>query len=112
MTVPKPTHDHVIVQPLMGPSKTEGGIHIPDTARKKTSKGEVMAVGPGKLLTPHAVNAKVPVDRATASKIRAPMSVKPGDRVYYSSYHGMEIEVDGQVLMVFRDEDILAVEER
>jgi chaperonin GroES len=89
----KPLEDRVIVKPLGAEEKTTGGIIIPDTAKEKPTKGEIVAVGPGKLSEDGA---------------RLPMSLKVGDTVLYGKYAGTEITIDGEECMILRESDVLA----
>ncbi len=84
-----PLHDRVIVKRDEAVDKTEGGIIIPDTAKEKPYKGDVIAVGNGKK--------------------DEPMVVKVGDKVLYAKHAGSEIEIDGTKYLVMREADILAV---
>jgi len=86
--------DRVIVKPLEAETKTAGGIIIPDNAKEKPQKGEVIAVGPGKVSD-------------TGSKIA--MTVKKGDKVLYGKYSGTEVKIDGADYIIMRESDILAV---
>lgn len=90
----KPMEDRVIVKPLEAETKTAGGIIIPDNAKEKPQKGEVIAVGPGKVSD-------------TGSKIA--MTVKKGDKVLYGKYSGTEVKIDGADYIIMRESDILAV---
>jgi chaperonin GroES len=90
----KPLNDRVLVKRLEGEEKTAGGLFIPDTAKEKPSKGEVVAVGPGKT--------------ADDGKIIA-MTVKAGDQVLFNKYAGTEIKLDGVEHLVMREDDILAI---
>jgi len=90
----QPLADLVIVRPLEAEEKTAGGIIIPDNAKEKPQKGEVIAVGPGKI----ADSGKT-VD----------MTVKAGDKVLYGKYSGTEVTVDGEEYLIMRESDILAV---
>jgi chaperonin GroES len=92
----KPLSDRVIVKAITADEKTAGGIVLPDTAKEKPQQGEVVAAGPGKLLD----NGKV-----------ASMDVKAGDRVYYGKYSGTEVKLNGQELVVLRQDDILGIVE-
>lgn len=85
----QPLHDRVIVRPAEAETKTAGGIIIPDTAKEKPQRGTVIAAGPGKK--------------------DEPMTVKPGDVVLYSKYAGTEINVDGEDVLIMRENDILAI---
>ena len=90
----KPLNDRVLVKRLEGEERTAGGLYIPDTAKEKPSKGEVVAVGPGKT--------------ADDGKHIA-MTVKAGDQVLFNKYAGTEIKLDGVEHLVMREDDILAV---
>jgi chaperonin GroES len=90
----KPLNDHVLIKPINGNEVSKAGIILPDTVDKeKPEKGEVVAIGPGKLLE----NGQ-----------RAPMSVKVGDKVIFKKYSPDELPGD-EDLMVIKEEDILAV---
>ena len=90
----KPLNDRVLVKRLESEEKTAGGLYIPDTAKEKPSKGEVVAVGPGKV----ADDGK-----------RVAMAVKKGDMVLFNKYAGTEIKLDNIEHLVMREDDILAV---
>jgi chaperonin GroES len=90
----RPLHDRVIVKRLEEERVSQGGIIIPDTAAEKPSKGEIMAVGSGKLLED--------------GKIRA-LAVKKGDKILFGKYSGTEVKVNGQDVLVMREDDIMAV---
>ncbi len=90
----KPLSDRLVVKPLEQEEEKKGGIIIPDTAKEKPEKGEVLALGPGKLLE----NGQ-----------RAAMEVKKGDKIIFQKYGGHELKVDGQELMILREEDVMAV---
>jgi len=91
----KPLGDRVVVKALAQEEKTKSGIVLPDTAKEKPQTGEVIAVGPGKLLE----NGQ-----------RVPLEVKVGDKVIYSKYAGTEIKIDGQeVLILDGSRDIYAI---
>lgn len=92
----RPLHDRVIVKRLEEERKTASGIVIPDTAAEKPDQGEVLAVGAGKILDD--------------GKVR-PMAVKPGDRVLFGKYSGQAVKVEGEELLVMREEDIMGVVE-
>ena len=92
----RPLHDRVIVKRLENETKTASGIVIPDNAAEKPDQGEVIAVGTGKILED--------------GKVR-PMAVKAGDRVLFGKYSGQTVKVDGEELLVMREEDIMAVVE-
>ena len=90
----RPLHDRVLVKRLEAETKSAGGIVIPDTVAEKPIKGEVVAVGNGKILED--------------GKVR-PLDVKVGDKVLFGKYSGTEVKLDGQELVVMREEDIMAV---
>ena len=90
----RPLHDRVVIRRTEEERKSPGGIVIPDNAQEKPIQGEVIAVGHGK-----------PLDNG---QIR-PMDVKVGDRVLFGKYSGSEVKIEGQDLLVMREEDIMAV---
>ncbi len=90
----RPLHDRVIVKRLDNERKTASGIVIPDNAAEKPDQGEVLAVGPGKL---------------DDSGKRVPVDVKVGDRVLFGKYAGQTVKVEGDELLVMREEDIMGV---
>lgn len=92
----RPLHDRVIVKRLEEERKTASGIVIPDAAAEKPDQGQVVAVG----------NGKIQED----GKVR-PMSLKVGERVLFGKYSGQAVKVDGEELLVMREEDIMAVVE-
>ena len=90
----RPLHDRVIVKRLDEERKSAGGIVIPDTAAEKPDQGEVLAIGPGKK---NEDGKLVPVD------------LKVGDKVLFGKYSGTTVRVEGDELLVMREEDIMAV---
>jgi len=92
----RPLHDRVIVKRVEEEKKTASGIVIPDSATEKPDQGEVISVGSGKILDD--------------GKVR-PMAVKAGDRVLFGKYSGQTVKVDGNELLVMREEDIMGVVE-
>ncbi|MCU0573786.1 MAG: co-chaperone GroES [Syntrophobacteraceae bacterium] len=90
----RPLHDRVIVKRLEEEEKTSGGIIIPDTAKEKPQQGKVIAVGKGRILEKGEV---------------VPLVVKDGDRVLFSKYAGTEVKVDGEELLIMREDDILGI---
>lgn len=85
----KPINDRVVVKPAQAEEKTSGGIIIPDTAKEKPQKGEIIAVGPGK----------------DGNK----MTVQVGDQVLYGKYSGQELHYEGDDYLIMREDDILVV---
>lgn len=93
----RPLQDRVIVKRLEEETKTAGGIIIPDSAKEKPQRGEIVAAGPGK--------------KNEAGKLQ-PLDVKKGDKVLFSKYAGTEIKVDGEELLIMREDDIMGVIEK
>ena len=93
----KPLQDRVIIKRLDSEEKTAGGIIIPDSAKEKPLEGKVLAVGPGK---------KADDGKPTG------MDVKKDDVILFGKYAGTEIKVDGEELIILREDDILAVVEK
>jgi chaperonin GroES len=90
----RPLHDRVIVKRLDQETKTASGIVLPETAAEKPDQGEVLAVGNGKILE--------------GGQVR-PRDVKVGDRVLFGKYSGQTVKMNGEELLVMREEDILAI---
>ncbi|MFQ5470348.1 MAG: co-chaperone GroES [Gammaproteobacteria bacterium] len=90
----RPLHDRVIIRRVEEEKTSAGGIVIPDSATEKPVKGEVLAVGNGKLLD----NGEV-----------RPLDVKAGDTVLFGKYSGTEVKVDGSEVLVMREDDIMGV---
>jgi chaperonin GroES len=90
----RPLHDRVIVRRIEEDQKTKGGIIIPDTAKEKPQMGEVVATGPGK---------------KTEDGKLVPIDVKKGDKVLFTKYAGSDIKIEGEELLIMREEDILGI---
>ncbi len=90
----RPLHDRVIIKREEEEQKTAGGIVLPGTATEKPSRGEVVAVGTGKVLS----NGEVKT-----------LDVKVGDKVLFGKFSGSEVEVNGEELLVMREDEIMAV---
>ena len=90
----RPLHDRVIVKRVEEERTTPGGIVIPDSAAEKPVKGEVLAVGNGKILEDGS---------------KRELDVKVGDKVLFGKYSGTEVKVEGDELLVMREDDIMAV---
>lgn len=93
----RPLGDRVIVKRIEEEEKTKGGIIIPDTAKEKPIEGEIVAVGDGKLLD-------------NGQKI--PLEVKKGDRVLFGKYAGTEVKIEGEELLIMREDDVIAIVEK
>lgn len=91
----KPLGDRVVLKIVEQEEKTRGGILLPDTAKEKPQKGEVLAVGSGKMLE-------------TGEKI--PLDVKVGDKVIFGRYSGTEVKIEGDEYLIVSERDILAVD--
>ena len=89
----KPMGDRIVVRPSQQEEMTVGGIILPDMARQRPQKGEVIAVGPGRVLS---------------SGIRVEMEVAAGDQIIYSKFAGTEIQVQDEELLVLGSNDVLA----
>ena len=85
----KPLADRVLIKPAPAEDKTASGLYIPDTAKEKPQRGEVVAAGPG--------------------KPEEPITVSVGDTVLYGKYSGTEINLDGTDYLIMRESDILAI---
>ena len=92
----RPLHDRVIVKRLENETKTASGIYIPDNAAEKPDQGEVLVVGPGK---------------RNDKGEQIALNVKVGDRVLFGKYSGQTVKVDGEELLVMREEDLMGVVE-
>ena len=90
----RPLHDRVIVKRLEEERTSAGGIIIPDSATEKPIQGKVLAVGKGKILENGDVR---------------PLDLKVGDKVLFGKYGGTEVKIDGEELLVMREEDVMAV---
>lgn len=90
----RPLHDRVILKRMEEEERTAGGLIIPDTAKEKPQQGRVIAAGNGRILEKGDV---------------VPPVVKEGDRVLFSRYAGTEVKVEGEELLIMREDDILAI---
>ena len=90
----RPLHDRVVVRRIESEAKSAGGIIIPDTAKEKPQEGEVLAIGNGKILEN---GTKVALD------------VKVGDKILFGKYTGTDIKIDGEDVLILREDEVLAV---
>jgi chaperonin GroES len=90
----KPLHDRVIIRRIEEGEQVRGGIIIPDSAKEKPQEGEVVAAGEGKY---------------KEDGTRQPLDVKAGDRVLFGKYSGSEIKLDGEELLIMREDEILGI---
>jgi chaperonin GroES len=90
----RPLHDRVVIKRLEEERTSPGGIVIPDTAAEKPIRGEVLAVGKGKIMENGDIR---------------PLDLKKGDRVLFGKYSGTEVKVDGEEVLVMREDDVMAV---
>ncbi len=93
----RPLQDRVIVKRIEEEERTKGGIIIPDTAKEKPMEGKVISVGKGKV--------------ADDGKLIKP-EVKEGDRILFGKYSGTEVKIDGEELLIMREDDILGIIEK
>ncbi len=92
----RPLHDRVVVRRVDAEEKTAGGIIIPDTAKEKPQQGEVLAVGSGK---------------RDETGTLVPLDVKEGDQILFGKWSGTEVKVDGEDLLIMKEDDIMGVVE-
>jgi chaperonin GroES len=92
----RPLHDRVVVRRIDAEEKSAGGIIIPDTAKEKPQQGEVLAVGPGK--------------RDEMGKLVA-LDVREGDQILFGKWSGIEVKIDGEDLLIMKEDDIMGVVE-
>ncbi len=90
----RPLGDRVVVKPIQREEVTKSGIVLPDTAKEKPQRGQVIAVGPG---------------RMTDDGKRLPMEVKVGDEVLFAKYAGTELKIDDEEYLILSEKDILAI---
>jgi chaperonin GroES len=89
-----PLHDRIVIRRVEEAETSRGGIIIPDSAKDKPQEGEVIAVGKGKSNEEGKVH---------------PLEVKPGDRILFGKYAGTEIKIDGEELLIMREEEVLGI---
>jgi len=92
----RPLGDRVVIRPLARETVTKSGIVLPDTAKEKPQEGEILAVGPGKVLD----NGK-----------RITLEVKIGQRILFAKYSGTEVKIEGEEYLILRESDILGIVE-
>lgn len=90
----RPLHDRILVRRMAEEEKTAGGLYIPDSAKEKPQKGEVVATGKG---------------RVTEEGKSFPLEVKSGDRVLFSKYAGTELKFEGEEFLMIREDDVLGI---
>jgi chaperonin GroES len=93
----RPLHDRILVKRVEEEEKTKGGIIIPDTAKEKPLEGKVLSVGHGRILEDGTVR---------------PLEVKAGDRILFGKYSGTEIKIEGDELLILKEEDVLGIIEK
>jgi chaperonin GroES len=93
----RPLQDRIVVSRIADQEKTKGGIIIPDTAKEKPIEGKVLAVGNGRILEDGTTRA---------------LDLKVGDRVLFTKYGGNEVTIDGEQLLILREDDVLGVVEK
>lgn len=90
----RPLHDRILVKRVAEEEKTAGGLFIPDTAKEKPQRGQIVATGKG---------------RVTEDGKTLPLEVKTGDKILFSKYAGTELKLDGAEYLMMREEDILGI---
>ena len=90
----RPLHDRLVVRRIEEEEPVKGGLIIPDTAKEKPQKGEVLAVGNGRILE---------------NGTKVALEVKVGDKILFGKYSGTEIKIDGEDVLIFREDDVLAI---
>jgi chaperonin GroES len=90
----RPLHDRLLVRRIEERETAKGGIIIPDTAKEKPQKGEVLAVGNGKILE---------------NGTKLPLDVKVGNKILFGKYTGTDIKIDGEEVLILREDEVLAV---
>lgn len=90
----RPLHDRILVRRMTEEQKTAGGLFIPDSAKEKPQQGEIVATGNG---------------RMTEEGKSLPLEVKAGDKVLFGKYAGTELKLDGEELLMMREEDVLGI---
>ena len=90
----RPLHDRILVRRMAEEEKTAGGLYIPDTAKEKPQRGEIVATGKG---------------RVTEDGKVLPLEVKAGDKILFGKYSGTELKLNGEEYLMMREEDILGV---
>ena len=94
MKTVRPLHDRIVVRRIEEKETAKGGIIIPDTAKEKPQEGEVLAVGNGKILE---------------NGTRVALDVKVGNRILFGKYSGTEIKIDGDEVLILREDEVLAI---
>jgi len=90
----RPLHDRLLVRRIEESETAKGGIIIPDTAKEKPQKGEVLAIGNGKILE---------------NGTKLPLDVKVGNKILFGKYTGTDIKIDGEEVLILREDEVLAV---
>ena len=90
----RPLHDRLLVRRIEEKETAKGGIIIPDTAKEKPQKGEVLAVGNGKILE---------------NGTKLPLDVKVGNKILFGKYTGTDIKIDGEEVLILREDEVLAI---
>jgi chaperonin GroES len=90
----RPLHDRLVVRRIEEKETAKGGIIIPDTAKEKPQEGQILAIGNGKILE---------------SGTKVALDVKVGDKILFGKYSGTEIKIDGEDLLILREDEVLAV---
>jgi chaperonin GroES len=90
----RPLHDRLLIRRIEEKETVKGGIIIPDTAKEKPQEGQVLAVGNGKILE---------------NGTKLPLDVKVGDKILFGKYSGTDIKIDGEEVLILREDEVLAI---
>jgi len=90
----RPLHDRLLIRRIEEKETVKGGIIIPDTAKEKPQEGQVLAVGNGKILE---------------NGTKLPLEVKVGDKILFGKYSGTDIKIDGEEVLILREDEVLAI---
>jgi chaperonin GroES len=102
----RPLHDWALVRPTTAGERTTGGIIIPDTAKEKPQEGVILAIGEGRYEEPESDGGRK--SKGTPKeKVFVKTTLKPGDRIIYEKYAGRKVELNGEELILVREDDVL-----
>jgi len=102
----RPLHDWALVRPATANERTAGGLIIPDTAKEKPQEGVILAIGEGRFKEPDDHGARRGKE-SSKEKTFVKTTLKPGDRIIYEKYAGRKVELNGEELVLVREEDVL-----
>jgi len=105
----KPLHDWALVRPSTAGERSSGGIIIPDTAKEKPQEGVILAIGEGRYEEPEGNGGRKGKggSKDSKDKVFVKTTLKPGDRIIYEKYAGRKVELNGEELILVREDDVL-----